>query len=63
MTKDQATSIYVRVESAMRALSNASALIEPHDEGTVDQEIAESIEEAQQATATAYAALKNIINA
>ena len=61
MTKDEATTVRVRVETALHALNEALSVVPAFNEGTVDEEIAESLQEAAQAVSTARAQLVNII--
>jgi len=55
--------VRVRVETALLGLKEAISAMPAIQagEGSVDEEIAESLEEALQAAETAQAALKNII--
>lgn len=68
MTKDQATFVYVRLQTALHALQEALRAMPALNGDTMTEsahqtteEIEESLLEALQAAETAQAALKNII--
>ena len=63
MTKDEATKVRVRVETALTGLREALSAMStlPGELSEGDEEIGDSLEEALQAAETAQAALQNII--